>query len=173
VVEADPNRLQQLLENLFRNSVEHSSTSPDSQARQDAVEHGRESTETAEVETDLLQAMDDTDCSTEGAHCSGDPMRDGGDGIVDDSGHSVRVKVGAVPAGDGTAGGFYVADDGPGIPPDERDHVFESGYSNAEDGTGFGLAIVDQIVTAHDWEVAVTHSEWNGARFEITDVEQA
>jgi PAS domain S-box-containing protein len=36
---ADESRLQQLLENLFRNSVEHGSTSPDSPARQDSVEH--------------------------------------------------------------------------------------------------------------------------------------
>jgi PAS domain S-box-containing protein len=41
-IRADSNRLQQLLENLFRNAVEHGSTSPDSQARQDAVEHGGE-----------------------------------------------------------------------------------------------------------------------------------
>jgi len=41
-VVADPDRLSQLFENLFRNAVEHGSTSPDSQARQDAVEHGGE-----------------------------------------------------------------------------------------------------------------------------------
>jgi PAS domain S-box-containing protein len=40
VVAADPSRLQQLFENLFRNAVEHGSTSPRSRAREDAVEHG-------------------------------------------------------------------------------------------------------------------------------------
>ena len=39
-IEADPTRLGQLLENLFRNAVEHGSTSPRSQPHEDAVEHG-------------------------------------------------------------------------------------------------------------------------------------
>ncbi|MCJ0619651.1 PAS domain S-box protein, partial [Haloarcula hispanica] len=43
------------------------------------------------------------------------------------------------------ASGFYVADDGPGVPEDERDTVFEAGYSTAPEGTGFGLAIVADI----------------------------
>ncbi|MFB6075190.1 MAG: histidine kinase N-terminal 7TM domain-containing protein, partial [Haloarculaceae archaeon] len=38
-ITADRSRLRHLLENLFRNAVEHSSTSPDSQTRRDAVEH--------------------------------------------------------------------------------------------------------------------------------------
>jgi PAS domain S-box-containing protein len=63
--------------------------------------------------------------------------------------------------------GFYVADDGPGIDQSEREPVFESGYSGKDDGTGFGLAIVDQIVDAHGWEITVTDSEQGGARFEI------
>jgi hypothetical protein len=40
----------------------------------------------------------------------------------------------------------YVADDGPGIDPDRRDTVFESGYPTANDGTGFGFAIVKEVV---------------------------
>jgi signal transduction histidine kinase len=66
--------------------------------------------------------------------------------------------------------GLFVADDGAGIPPDERDEVFEHGYSTAEDGTGFGLAIVERIVEAHGWRIAVTESRDGGARFEIEDV---
>jgi len=68
--------------------------------------------------------------------------------------------------------GFYVADDGPGIPPDERDAVFESGYSLGE-GSGLGLAIVDGIAAGHGWSVDVTDSADGGARFEITGVEFA
>jgi PAS domain S-box-containing protein len=64
--------------------------------------------------------------------------------------------------------GFYVEDDGPGIPEDERGKVFESGYSTVSDGTGFGLAIVNEIVDAHGWEIRVTDTETGGARFEIT-----
>jgi PAS domain S-box-containing protein len=66
--------------------------------------------------------------------------------------------------------GFYLADDGPGIAPEDREAVFETGYSEAEDGTGFGLNIVSQIAEAHGWEVTLTESEAEGARFEVTGV---
>jgi len=69
--------------------------------------------------------------------------------------------------------GFYVEDDGPGIPEGDRETVFESGYSTSEDGTGFGLAIVKEIVEAHGWEIRVTDAETGGARFEITGIEAA
>ncbi|QLD86072.1 PAS domain S-box protein [Natronomonas halophila] len=101
IVVADPERLRQLLENLFRNATEHA----------------------------------------EGA---------------------TTVTVGGLP------NGFYVADDGPGIPESEREAVLESGYSKGG-GTGFGLAIVDTIADAHDWDVTVTESDAGGARFEFTD----
>jgi signal transduction histidine kinase len=63
-----------------------------------------------------------------------------------------------------------VADNGPGIPEDERDNIFEYGYTTNTESTGFGLAIVKRIVEAHDWNVTVTDSESGGARFEITGV---
>jgi signal transduction histidine kinase len=103
-VRADQSRLQQLIENLYRNAVEH-----------------------------------------------------GGD--------DVTVTVGALPDG------FYVEDDGPGIPADERDDVFDAGYSTTEGGTGFGLSIVKEIADAHGWDMRVTESSDGGARFEITGVE--
>ncbi len=68
--------------------------------------------------------------------------------------------------------GFYVADDGAGIPPSEREKVFRGGYSTAGRGTGLGLSIVEEIATAHGWEVAVTESADGGARFEITGVDR-
>ncbi|WP_048077311.1 PAS domain S-box protein, partial [Halorubrum sp. AJ67] len=68
--------------------------------------------------------------------------------------------------------GFYVADDGPGIPEDERETVFESGYTTSETGTGFGLAIVQRIAEAHGWEVAVTEGDDGGARFEFAGVDR-
>jgi PAS domain S-box-containing protein len=67
--------------------------------------------------------------------------------------------------------GFYVADDGPGIPAAEREQVFDTGYSTREDGTGLGLNIVQEIVKAHGWSVTVTEGREGGARFEITGVE--
>jgi len=67
--------------------------------------------------------------------------------------------------------GFYLEDDGVGIAPGEQESVFETGYSTAEDGTGFGLRIIDRIATAHGWEVSLGETPESGARFEITGVE--
>jgi signal transduction histidine kinase len=122
-VTADAGRLTRLFENLLRNSVEHGSTSPRSQAPGDGVEHG----------------------STNGRSSAG-----------------VTVVVGTMPDG------FYVADDGPGIPEAERDEVFEAGYATNEGGTGFGLDIVREIVDAHGWTIAAGESDDGGAHFEIT-----
>ncbi len=71
---------------------------------------------------------------------------------------------------DSTDSGFFVADDGPGIPPADRELVFEGGYSTCPDGTGFGLAIVRRIAEAHDWRIRVGESESGGARFEFSGV---
>jgi signal transduction histidine kinase len=80
---------------------------------------------------------------------------------VEHGGRDVAVTVGA------TDEGFYVADDGPGIPPGKREAVFERGFTTDDDGTGFGLGIVTEVAEAHDWDVAVTESAEGGARFEI------
>jgi len=62
---------------------------------------------------------------------------------IEHAGPDVTVTVG------GVEDGFYIEDDGPGIPDDERDSVFEAGYTTTQDGTGFGLSIVSQIAEAH------------------------
>lgn len=67
--------------------------------------------------------------------------------------------------------GFYLADDGPGIPVDQQSAVFESGYSTAQTGTGFGLAIVEQIADAHGWDIELRESAGGGARFDFTEQE--
>jgi signal transduction histidine kinase len=69
--------------------------------------------------------------------------------------------------------GFFVEDDGPGIAPDERDRVFEVGYTTDPNGTGFGLNIVTEVASAHGWEVSVSEGARGGARFEVTGVEGA
>jgi PAS domain S-box-containing protein len=67
--------------------------------------------------------------------------------------------------------GFYVKDDGPGVPEDERDDVFDTGHSANEDGTGLGLSIVEQVVDAHGWDIRITEGSEGGARFEVSGVE--
>lgn len=116
---ADPDRLDHVFENLFRNSVEHGSTGSRPEA---------------------------------------------GD-VAGHAGSDVAVTVGA------TDDGFFVADDGPGVPPADRDRVFEHGYSTAGSGTGFGLNIVRSIARAHGWEVSLTESADGGARFDVTGVD--
>jgi len=67
--------------------------------------------------------------------------------------------------------GFYVADNGPGIPEEKREQVFNAGYSTTNDGTGFGLNIAKEVAKAHrGWDICVTESGTAGARFEITGV---
>jgi len=104
VVDCDPDRVVELLENLFSNAITH------------------------------------------GGGTEADP---------------VTVTVGEM------KDGFYVADDGIGIPESKTAAVFESGFTTAEDGTGFGLDIVQTIADAHGWRVNVTESENGGARFQF------
>ncbi len=128
VFAGDPDRLRNVFENLFRNSVEHGSTSS-RPAADNAVEHGFPSESESVADSDR------------------------------------RVRVGIL------EDGFYVEDTGAGIPESDRDRIFEFGYSTDAEGTGFGLAIVAEIVDAHAWAIDVTDSEAGGARFEITGVD--
>ena len=64
--------------------------------------------------------------------------------------------------------GFAVADDGPGIPPEERSAALDAGYTTGEDGTGLGLAIVNRIAEAHAWTVSLDESESGGTRVVFT-----
>nr|WP_283102390.1 GAF domain-containing protein [Haloplanus sp. XH21] len=138
-IRADESRLAQLFENLFRNSVEHSSTNNRTQSG-DSAEHS----------------------STNDRRTAGPEFRRGGAGAGDEG---VAVTVGRCDDG------FYVADDGPGIPEAERERVLETGYSTTDEGTGLGLSIVRSIAEAHGWTVSVTEREADGARFEFRGVE--
>lgn len=70
---------------------------------------------------------------------------------------------------DGMASGFFIADDGGGIPVGDREQVLELGYTTDADGTGLGLTIVAEIADSHGWAMAVTESDNGGSRFEFTN----
>lgn len=79
------------------------------------------------------------------------------------AGDAVAIEVGTIT----DESGFYVADDGRGIPDEHKDDVLEMGVSLTADGTGYGLGIVSEIAAAHGWEITVVDSDPGGARFEI------
>jgi PAS domain S-box-containing protein len=83
---------------------------------------------------------------------------------IEHGGDDVTITVGAL--GDG----FYVEDDGRGIPDDARDSILDYGFSTKTDGTGFGLTIVDEIVENHGWILHVADGDGGGARFEVRGV---
>jgi signal transduction histidine kinase len=60
-----------------------------------------------------------------------------------------------------------ISDDGPGIPRENRAHIFDAGFSTKEQGWGIGLALARRIVTdAHSGKLELVPSE-RGATFEI------
>lgn len=138
---ADPTRLQQLLENLLENSVDHGSADD-----RTAAQPGEE-TEARSPNGENASRSDD----------GVDPAADGFD---------VVVRVGPL---DGR--GFYVSDDGLGIPDAERASVFETGRSSDPERAGFGLAVSRGIADAHGWTIDVTDGVDGGARFEVSNVE--
>ena len=154
VVQADAGRLQQLLENIFANAVEHAG--PAAHVRVVDVRHDGE--------------CDGTDVgSGVGAGRGPSPGAGAGRGPSPGAGRgpgpgSLARETLDVPCG------FAVVDDGPGIPPAERDRIFEHGTSSTPGRTGFGLAIVRRVVEAHGWTVAVTDGDDGGVRFEFHGV---
>ncbi|SDF18923.1 sensor histidine kinase [Halorientalis regularis] len=70
---------------------------------------------------------------------------------------------------DATADGFSVADDGPGIPAEHADSVFEYGYTTTDEGTGLGLSIVETMAESHGWTVEYDADSEQGARFVFGD----
>lgn len=75
---------------------------------------------------------------------------------------ATNVRIGRLDSDDG----FYIEDDGLGIPADRREDLLAFGVSTGG-GSGYGLAIVRTIVEAHGWSLSISDSETGGARFEV------
>ncbi|WP_408004434.1 sensor histidine kinase [Pseudomonas schmalbachii] len=61
-----------------------------------------------------------------------------------------------------------VEDDGPGIPEEEREKVFERFYRRRQEGTGLGLAIVGEICSAHRARIELAQGELGGLRVRVS-----
>ncbi len=61
-----------------------------------------------------------------------------------------------------------VADDGPGVPGDLADRIFNPFFTTKAQGSGLGLAIVRKIIDAHDGRIDVTSAPGRGTRFTVT-----
>lgn len=61
-----------------------------------------------------------------------------------------------------------IRDNGPGVPPERRKEIFKPYFTTHQKGTGLGLAVVQQIVLAHGWEIECLGNEPRGAVFRIT-----
>src|SRR5437667_8908661 len=66
-----------------------------------------------------------------------------------------------------------VRDNGPGVPADHRTEIFKPYFTTQKTGTGLGLAVVQQIVLAHGWEVEGLPNSPKGAIFRITHLKIA
>ena len=66
-----------------------------------------------------------------------------------------------------------VCDNGPGVAPEHRTEIFKPYFTTNVNGTGLGLAVVQQIVLAHGWEIACLANEPKGAIFQISHVKLA
>ncbi len=83
---------------------------------------------------------------------------------VESLGPAGEVEVGCLGCG---ATGFFVSDNGPGVPPAERGRVFDPFYTTKEAGTGLGLAIAHRLVANHGGRLEVVDGPKGGARFEV------
>jgi signal transduction histidine kinase len=72
-----------------------------------------------------------------------------------------------------TEAALEVWDNGPGVPPDRRTEIFKPYFTTQKQGTGLGLAVVQQIVLAHGWEVECLGNEPQGALFRVTHLKLA
>lgn len=83
--------------------------------------------------------------------------------ILPEGGH-IQLQLSA----DAECAHITVADDGPGVPPAQQDHLFEAFFTQRAGGVGLGLAVVKQIIEAHDGTISYSTSPWQGAQFNLS-----
>ena len=66
-----------------------------------------------------------------------------------------------------------ISDNGPGVPSERRTEIFKPYFTTNEKGTGLGLAVVQQIVLAHGWEIVCLANAPRGALFRLTHLKVA
>ena len=79
----------------------------------------------------------------------------------------VRVRVGGLENGRG----FFVANDGPKIPKEDRKHSVGSSHIGTPNESAYDIAAIKRIANAHGWHLRLTESELGGARIEFHGVE--
>jgi signal transduction histidine kinase len=93
--------------------------------------------------------------------------------LVENAVRHAAGRVDVTLTSDATSAVLTVDDDGPGIPPSEREEVFrrfvrlDDARDRAQGGVGLGLAIVAEIVRVHHGEVEATESPYGGARLTV------
>jgi signal transduction histidine kinase len=117
-----------------------------------AIEHGSTSPD-SQAQEDAVE------------HGSTRPDSQTRDDAVEQGPPAVGVEVGV------TADAFYVQDDGPGVPAEHADAIFEYGYTTAGGGTGLGLSIVRTMAESHGWSVTLDREYQGGTRFVFGGVE--
>ncbi|MCA9718430.1 MAG: HAMP domain-containing protein [Myxococcales bacterium] len=85
---------------------------------------------------------------------------------VDERAEPAQLRVRVVRRGEVVV--VEIADNGPGLPEDDAERIFEAFFTRKAQGTGLGLAIVQQIVSDHEGGIEVARTGPQGTSFEVT-----
>jgi len=128
---------------------------------EDAVATAAGADEAATIETDLPESL-----VAAGTPALTPVFRNLLNNAIQHTGDGVAVRVIGTDGSDTVT--VAVEDDGPGIPPAERERVFERGVTGDGGEGGLGLHIVATILERSGGTITVTESDLGGARFEVT-----
>jgi signal transduction histidine kinase len=83
-----------------------------------------------------------------------------------------QIQIEAIRTHNSTAA-LEIRDNGPGVPSEHRCDVFKPYFTTNQKGTGLGLAVVQQVVLAHGWEIECLPNNPRGAIFRISHLRLA